>query len=69
VDPAKASEAADRVATVPSKALPVALSERYLRAVSRLEARPGNRPRADKSWVESTLREFRDLIARAKRVR
>ncbi len=62
-------ESAERAASGPLEEGPVALGDRYLAAVLRFEALPANRPRADKSWVESTLREFRDLITRAKRVR
>jgi len=56
----------DEVRTWPRPTGPVNLRPEYLRAVEEIEARPENRSGADKSWVESTRREFRDLIARAK---
>lgn len=48
---------------------PVALSEEYRRAVEFLETLPEHQSGADKTWVLTTLRRSRGLLARAVQVR
>jgi hypothetical protein len=48
---------------------PVTLTEEYLRMVREVESAPENQSGADKTWVQSAQREFREHYARAKRVR
>lgn len=44
---------------------PVALGDEYRRAIDRAESLAENRPGADKTWVEHSLREYRAHYARA----
>jgi len=48
---------------------PIRLSAAYLRAIEKLEALPQNQSGADKSWVERTIRSWRELCQNAVRVR
>jgi hypothetical protein len=55
--------------TVRLETRPVALSEEYLRAVRQVECLPENQDGADKTWVERVVRESREHIAGARRIR
>jgi len=45
---------------------PIVLSERYLRAVKQLEALPENQSGADKTWVETLMRQRSKRFPRAR---
>ena len=47
----------------------IELDDAYLRAIEKLESLPQNQGGADKSWVERSLRSWRDVCRRAVRVR
>ncbi|PYQ19385.1 MAG: hypothetical protein DMF81_22040, partial [Acidobacteria bacterium] len=46
---------------------PVPLSDEYLRMVEEVESAPENQSGADKTWVETVLRESREYFARVRR--
>ena len=46
---------------------PVTLSDEYLQMVEEVEAAPENQTGADKTWVETSQREFREYFARVAR--
>lgn len=46
---------------------PVTLTEEYLRMVEEVESAPENQSGADKTWVETSQREFRQYFARVAR--
>ncbi|HKN48016.1 MAG: hypothetical protein DMF80_00790 [Acidobacteria bacterium] len=48
---------------------PVPLSDEYLRMVEEVESAPENQSGADKTWVETVLRESREYFARVRRSR
>jgi hypothetical protein len=45
---------------------PVKLNEEYLELLRRVEDLPQNQSGADKSWVESSLREYTEHYSRVK---
>jgi hypothetical protein len=47
----------------------LSLDAAYVRALETLEALPQNQTGVDKSWVEHTLRSWREVCRRAVRVR
>ncbi len=46
---------------------PVILTEEYLRMVEEVESAPESQSGADKTWVETAQREFREYFARVAR--
>ena len=46
---------------------PVTLSEEYLRMVEEVESAAENQSGSDKTWVETSQREFREYFARVAR--
>lgn len=48
---------------------PARLGDEYRRAVEQAESLAQNQRGADKTWVEHSLREYRDHYSRASRVR
>jgi len=48
---------------------PIRLGAAYLRAIAKLEALPQNQSGADKSWVERTIRSWREVCRNAVRLR
>lgn len=46
---------------------PVVLSEDYLRMIEEVASAPENQSGADKTWVETAQREFREYFARVAR--
>ena len=47
---------------------PIRLGAVYLRAIEKLEALPENQSGVDKSWVERTIRSWRELCRNAVRL-
>jgi hypothetical protein len=68
VDPEtkKALDAIDRVCETPTPTGPVELDAEYLRNIARVEAAPSNRAGTDKSWVERSWIEWREMYRNAR---
>jgi hypothetical protein len=48
---------------------PLALSEKYLASIARVESLVQNQSGSDKTWVEEAVRDAQAHLARAQRVR
>lgn len=59
----------DRMRRRPIPTGRVRLSKRYLEAVRVVESLPSNRNGADKTWVESALREYAHYFRSVRRAR
>lgn len=71
VDPEtkKALDAIDRVCETPTPTGPVELDAEYLRNIARIEAAPSNQTGTDKSWVERSWIEWREMYRNARQIR
>jgi hypothetical protein len=65
----KAQQILEELARAPREKGPVRLDPRYLEAIDRLEQSEVGRSGADKTWVLTTARRSRTLLANARRVR
>jgi hypothetical protein len=65
----RADEGAAETLRKPVSSGPVSLSNGYQRAIAQIESLAENRQGSDKTWVESSLLEYRAHYSRAIRVR